>query len=128
MYSGHRIGVTVGHKKRSAQFNNFGSQIGQQQEHICEDKRGDCVANKKLCYENSAHAEWMNTNCQRTCGKCNNKTSLSPERYEVKWQNSICIEKMLLKNETRCRLPIPFAPRQIQWNFVVENKVWPIRK
>ena len=37
-----------------------------QQEHICEDKRGDCVANKKFCHENSDHAEWMYTNCQRT--------------------------------------------------------------
>ena len=82
MYRGHRIGVQVRHKKRSAQYNNFGSQIRQQQqqENICEDKRGDCVANKKLCHENSAHAEWMNTNCQRTCGKCNNNPSLPPER------------------------------------------------
>ena len=31
-----------------------------------------------LCH--GAHAEWMNTNCPRTCGKCNNKPFLPPER------------------------------------------------
>ena len=49
-----------------------------QQEHICEDKSGDCAKNKKYCY--GKNSEWMYTNCQRTCGKCNNNPSLPPER------------------------------------------------
>ena len=51
-----------------------------QQEHICEDKSGDCAENKKYCY--GKNSEWMYTNCQRTCGKCHNNPSLLSGRSQ----------------------------------------------
>ena len=61
------------------QMNNFPPPwvLNQRQHDSCEDKNSDCSGKEMYCHGN--HAAWMNTNCQRTCGKC---LSGSPPPWE----------------------------------------------